>query len=58
MKEGFTFNVFFYVFVFMCVLFLFDLIDFHMILVWVMLPGLMFWIAVAVIVGVLKSWFD
>ncbi len=58
MRESFTFNVFFYVFIIMCVLFLFDLIDIEMIVVWLIIPGLMFWVAVAVIVGVIKSIFS
>lgn len=58
MRESFTFNVFFYVFIIMCVLFLFDLIDIEMIVVWLIIPGLMFWVAVAIIVGVIKSIFS
>ncbi|GMU90611.1 MAG: hypothetical protein AMXMBFR49_28160 [Chlorobiota bacterium] len=58
MRESFTFNVFFYVFIIMCVLFLFDLIDIEMIVVWLIIPGLMFWVAVAVIVGIIKSIFN
>ncbi|GJQ33370.1 MAG: hypothetical protein HBSAPP04_22090 [Ignavibacteriaceae bacterium] len=58
MRESFTFNVFFYVFIIMCVLFLFDLIDIEMIVVWLIIPGLMFLVAVAVIVGIIKSIFN
>lgn len=58
MRESFTFNVFFYVFVFMCVLFLFDLIDIEMIVVWLFIPGILFWVAIAIIAGVIKSWLN
>lgn len=58
MRESFTFNVFFYVFVIMCVLFLFDLIDIEMIIVWLLIPGIMFWVAIAVIVAIIKSIFN
>jgi len=57
-QEGFTFNVFFYVFVILCVLFLFDLIDIEMIVAWIFVPGIVFWLVVAFIVSIIKSWLN
>jgi len=56
MFEG-CFNIFFYGFILLCFLYVFDIVGGVAIAVWLFTPGILFWIAVLFIVWVLKSLF-